>query len=94
MNKKQEKERRDRKDNGLPPKLYVFVVEVEGTIPSTTKFRVMAEDEEQAFEIFDKTPHMAHPLGPPMPHPGGRIKKTKISIRSATSAFITWVRKF
>ncbi len=76
------------------PKLHVFVVEVEGLIPATVKFRVMAENEDQAFEIFDKSPHMAHPLGPPIPHPGGRIKRTKISIRNAISVFTTWVRNF
>lgn len=70
-----------------------FIIQVDGLIPAQVSFKVMAENEDEAFKIFESQPHLAQPMGPPKPTPGNIIKK-KVQIRSAISALTTWVRNF
>ena len=84
--------KKDKKINE-PPKLHYFILKVEGLVPAEVKFRVQAEDEEQAYKLFETRPDKCTPLQSPRPLPG-KIKPTKISINNAMSGLITWVRKF
>lgn len=70
-----------------------FIIQVDGLTPTQTSFRVMAVNEDEAFKIFENSPHLAIPQGPPRPMPGKIIKK-KVQIRDAMSVLTTWVRNF
>ena len=85
MNNKKNKE-------DLPKKSY-YILEVNGLMPVQVNFRVLAENEEEAYKIFDTRPDQATPMGQPKPMPGKIIPK-KICIRNSVSALITWMRNF
>lgn len=74
-------------------KKQAFVIKVEGLIPASVDFRVMAEDEDEAYEIYENSPHLAKALNPPKILPGKIIKK-RITIKSALSVFTNWVKSF
>ena len=76
-----------------PPKKVQYLIEVEGLIPAKVVFKVMAENEEQAYKIFDTRPDQCTALHQPKIMPG-KIKPKKICIRHYTSALITWMRNF
>ena len=88
MNNKTKKQ-----DTSMPPQKVQYIVEVEGLMPVKIVFKVMAENEEEAYKIFDTRPDQCTALHQPKPMPG-KIKPKKISIRHYTSALITWMRKF
>lgn len=75
------------------PKKHYFIIKVEGLIPAEISFRVLAETEKQAFDIYKKRPELATVLHQPKILPG-KIKEKKIQIRNAMSNLITWIKNF
>ena len=70
-----------------------YIINVEGLVPAKVDFRVLAEDEDDAYRIFENHPEKCTPLCPPRPQPG-KIKPKKISIRDTASALVKWMKNF
>lgn len=70
-----------------------FVIEVEGMLPAKISFRVIAENEEQAYEIYEKNPGVLNLIHAPKILPGKIIPK-KITIRKYSSVIANWCKKF
>lgn len=72
-----------------------FNVKIEGTAPIVVEYRVLAEDEDMAFEMIDKR-HMisgVQQLGPP--HVDLRkINKKRVTIKNIMTGMINWMRNF
>ncbi len=70
-----------------------YIIQVEGYFPAVAKFRVQADDEEDAYRIFDKYPNKVQVQDPPKVKDGKIIRK-KISIKEALSNMIKFVKTF
>jgi len=76
-----------------PPKKSWFLVRMEGTAPVVMQFRVLAENEDEAFKMVETRPDQIWPQGPPdvnMKH----MQKRKVSIKNTLTGMINWVRNF
>lgn len=70
-----------------------FEVKLEGMAPVILTYRIYAENEEEAYKIIDKSPHMAKLTSQPiidMP----RVRRRKISIKDLTTGLISFIRNF
>ncbi len=76
-----------------PKQKQYYSIKVEGLAPIIAEFRVLAEDEEEAYRMFEKQPYMVQPLSPPKPDMRKLIKK-KITIKNMLTNMIGFVRSF
>lgn len=74
------------------PKKEYYIVEVEGLIHAKVAFRILAENEDDAYKTFNSRPDLATPLHQPRLLPG-KVQPKKISIRHNTSGLITWRKR-
>lgn len=81
------------KTKKTPKKKNPYIIRVEGMAPITMELRVLAEDEDEAFEIFEKYPHRVQHLGPPQPNLNKLIKK-RVAIKNMYTSIINWVKNF
>jgi len=70
-----------------------YQIMVEGEVPIVVYYRVFAEDEDAAFDILERQPHMLQLDSHPKPELR-RVKKRKVSIKNLLTGWINWVRTF
>lgn len=68
-----------------------FQIMIDGDAPVNVQFRVFAEDEDQAFEMFEKG--MVQMDGRPQIDVR-RMRKRKVSIKNLLNGLISWTRQF
>lgn len=68
-----------------------FLITIEGNAPVSVQFRAFAEDEDQAFDMFEKG--MVQMDGRPQIDVR-RIHKRKVSIKNLLNGLISWTRQF
>lgn len=68
-----------------------FSVTVEGEAPVRVRFRVFAEDEDQAFDMVSRSPQGMD--GQPFVDLL-RLRKRKVSIKNTLTGLINWVKQF
>lgn len=75
----------------IKPKTKKFYeITAEGTVPIVMKLRIFAEDEEQAYNIFNKYPHQVTLLGHKIDFK--RLNKRKITIKDLQTNIINFVK--
>ena len=76
----------------IKPKKYYSVV-IEGTAPIRLEYKILAEDENDAYQQWEQRKFSNPPLSPPRID-FSRMTIRKISIKEAYSSLITWIRNF
>jgi hypothetical protein len=75
------------------PQKKPYIIKVEGMAPVILEYRVMAENEDRAYQVFDKQPYLLQLFNPPQVDKA-RVRKIRVSIRSQFTNIINWVKSF
>lgn len=87
--KKQEPQKKEAEEQ--PKQKQWFQVRIEGMAPVTVEYRVMALDEDEAFQLVEQG--RALPLDKPRVDTR-RLQKSKVLIKNLFTGWINWVRNF
>lgn len=76
-----------------PKQKHWYQITVEGIAPVKLQFRVFADSEDNAFEIYSKNPSMAPMDG--RPHIELRqLNKKRVTIKNLITGMINWIKVF
>lgn len=70
-----------------------FLVRLEGEAPVIHTLRVLAADEDEAFNIATRLPHLSVPIGPPEINLR-LLKVRKASVKNTLTGMINWLKNF